>query len=112
MIAERKRIIHEPTGRKRMIQELAGWLPALILPTATLLQIVKIIRQGNSDGVSMSSWILFGIANLGTYVFTGRYTAIQTILGFLLTAILNFVIVLLIVYYNRKNSKQNALKTA
>ncbi len=85
-----------------MIQEIAGWFPAIILPTATLLQLIKIIKQGSSEGVSMSSWILFGIANLGTYIFTGKYTAIQTILGFLLTSFLNFVIVALIFYYDRK----------
>ncbi len=95
-----------------MIQELAGWLPALILPTATLLQLIKIIRQGHSEGVSLASWVLFGFANLGTYVFTGRYTAIQTILGFLLTAVLNFVIAGLIIFYNRKNAKSKALETA
>ncbi len=91
-----------------MIQEIAGWFPAIILPTATMLQLIKLLKQGSADGVSMSSWILFGIANLGTYVFTGRYTAIQTILGFLLTAILNFTIVVVILYYNRKATvKQN-----
>ena len=89
-----------------MIQEIAGWFPAIILPTATLLQLIKLLKQGSSEGVSMSSWILFGIANLGTYIFTGRYTAVQTILGFLLTAFLNFVIVGLIVYYNRKTVKK------
>ncbi len=89
-----------------MIQEIAGWFPAIILPTATILQLIKIVKQGSSEGVSMSSWILFGIANLGTYIFTGKYTAIQTLLGFLLTAFLNFIIVGLILYYNRKAVKE------
>ncbi len=75
------------------VTNLAGWIPAVILPTATLFQLIKIIRSKSADGVSLTTWILFGFANLGLYVFTEKYQAPQTLIGLLGTAVLNFIIV-------------------
>jgi uncharacterized protein with PQ loop repeat len=72
---------------------LAGWLPALFLPGATLAQLWKIARTRHTEGVSILTWLLFGFANLGIYIFTEKYGALQSILAQLLTAVLNFTIV-------------------
>ena len=78
--------------KKRLI-ELSGWLPAIIIPVATLLQCIEVFRADTVDAVSWPTWLLFGIANIGFYIYTEKYTSIQTILGFLGTAAIDFVIV-------------------
>lgn len=72
--------------------EIAGWLPAIIFPSATLIQLLTILRTGSVSGVSPLAWSLFGVANLSVYVYTEKYLALQTIIGFLGTALLNFII--------------------
>jgi len=81
---------------------IAGWVPAITLPLATLFQLIKLAKTRSSEGVSILTWLLFGFANLGIYIFTEKYWVIQSILAQLLTAVLNFVIVGLILYMRRK----------
>ena len=78
---------------KRRLIALAGWLPAVIIPLATLLQCIEVFRADSVEGVSWTTWLLFGIANIGFYIFTEKYTQLQSILGFLGTAVIDFVIV-------------------
>lgn len=78
---------------KRRLIEVAGWLPAIIIPVATLLQCIEVFRADSVEAVSWTTWLLFGIANIGFYIYTEKYTSIQTILGFLGTAAIDFVIV-------------------
>jgi uncharacterized protein with PQ loop repeat len=75
-----------------LLTQIAGWLPAIILPIAALIQLLKIIKNKHAQGVSSISWALFAIANIGAYAFTEKYFAIQSIFAFLLTAIINFAI--------------------
>lgn len=79
--------------------EAAGWLPAVILPVSTLLQLVKLVRARSAAGTSALAWALFGVANLGAWVFTGRLAAPQSLLAFLLPGILDVVIVALCLRY-------------
>jgi len=72
--------------------EIAGWIPAVVFPVATLLQLVKLHRESDARGLSRTTWILFGIANLGLYFYAEKYLAVQTIAGFLGTAALDFTI--------------------
>lgn len=72
--------------------ELSGWLPAIIFPAATLIQLVAILRSNTIKGVSPLTWTLFGIANISVYIYTEKYLAVQTIVGFLGTALLDFII--------------------
>ena len=72
--------------------DFAGWFPALILPLAALIQLVTIFRNRSTRGVSWVSWGLFGLANLMLYVYTQKYDDIQSILGLLGTAVVDFVI--------------------
>lgn len=74
------------------IVELSGWLPAIIFPTATLIQLIAILRSSDAKGVSPLTWTLFGIANIALYIYTEKYLAPQTIIGFLGTALADFVI--------------------
>jgi len=87
------------------LTNLAGWIPAIVLPTATLFQLVKIARAKSAEGVSLITWLLFGIANIGLYVFTEKYFAVQSLVGLLGTAALNFVIVGLILWLRRKGDR-------
>ena len=71
---------------------IAGWLPAVIFPAATLIQLIAILRNNSVRGVSPMTWTLFGIANIAVYIYTEKYLAPQTIIGFLGTALLDFAI--------------------
>jgi len=82
-----------------------GWLPAVILPLATIFQLVKIIKSKSVEGVSAVSWLLFFIANMGLYIYTQKYFEAQAILSMLLTAFLNLVIVFLLVHKKFKRGK-------
>lgn len=86
--------VSEPV-RKRLV-ELAGWFPALIIPAATGLQLLQLVQADTAAGVNWVTWLLFGIANLGFYVYTEKYTSIQAILAMLGTAVLDFIIVALV----------------
>ena len=81
---------------KRKLIELAGWLPALFIPIATLLQLLEVYNAPSVDGVSWTTWLMFGLANIGFYIYTEKYRSIQAILGFLGTAFIDFVIVVIV----------------
>ena len=68
--------------------ELAGWIPAIIFPSATSVQLIKIVREKTAVGLSVLTWILFGFANIGLYFYAEKYFALQSIIGLLGTAIL------------------------
>lgn len=77
------------------IAQFAGILPAIVFPTATSVQLYRIVRARSVVGISATSWILFGFANVALYVYAGRYAEWQLILGTLLTALLDFAIAIL-----------------
>jgi uncharacterized protein with PQ loop repeat len=81
---------------------LAGWIPAVVLPVASLVQLIKIIKVKEVKGVSLFTWLMFGLANTGLYFFTEKYFALQSLLGLLLTAILDFTVVGLIIHYKKR----------
>ncbi len=89
---------------KEVLTNLAGWMPAIILPLATITQLTKIVREKSAKGVSVVTWVMFGVANVGLYVFTEKYWALQSLIGLLGTAILDFTIVGFILFYGAKES--------
>lgn len=91
-----------------LITDIAGWIPAVILPTATFIQLVRLAVVRSAVGVSLSTWLLFGFANLGLYVYTEKYFEVQSILGLLVTAVLDFIIVAMIISYRNKPADQPA----
>ena len=85
---------------KRKLIEWSGWVPAIIIPVATILQLIQIFNAPTAEGVSWLTWLLFGLSNVGFYFFTEKYTSVQSILGFLGTALIDFVIVALVLIRN------------
>ncbi len=85
-----------------ILTDIAGWIPAIILPVATISQLAKIVQEKNAEGVSLITWFLFGVANIGLYLFTEKYFALQSVVGLLGTAILDFVIVAIALVYQNK----------
>ena len=64
--------------------------PSDHLPIATLIQLIALLRSNSLKGISPTTWTLFGIANISIYIYTEKYLAVQTIVGFLGTALLDF----------------------
>jgi hypothetical protein len=83
------------------INYLAGILPALIFPVATLVQLLRMVRKHSAEGVDVITWLLFGLANVALYIYAERYTEWQSIAGLLLTALLDFAIVALALFVYR-----------
>lgn len=86
------------------LAQVAGILPAIVFPTATFLQLWRMIRSRSAVGVSVLSWLLFGLANIALYIYTERYRDWQAISGLLLTAVLDFAIVGLALYSRSKTA--------
>ena len=83
--------------------QIAGWIPAIIFPLACLIQLVKIIRYRSVDGISAAAWMAFGLANISLYVYTEKYSSLQTIIGMLGSAAMDFIIAFLSFYYSQKS---------
>ncbi len=88
--------------------QLAGILPAIVFPAATLAQLIRMVRARSATGVNVSTWLLFGFANLAIYFYAERYTEWQAIVGMLLTAVLDFVIVALTLFGFRSAPRPTA----
>lgn len=88
---------------------VAGWLPAIIIPTATLIQLVSIFKNRSTAGVSGLTWLLFGIANIGLYVYTEKYTTVQSLVGLLASALLDFAIAILALTHYGASPTENPL---
>lgn len=87
------------------IIDLIGYIPAVIFPTATLLQLVHLLKEKNAEGVSLGAWSAFAVGNFSLYVYTEKYSDIQTILGLLGTGVLQLVIIALIMKYKKRRPK-------
>lgn len=81
--------------------QIAGILPAIVFPAATIVQLVRMVRARSAAGVSVATWLLFGFANLAIYIYAERYTEWQAIVGMLFTAVIDFVIVALALFRYR-----------
>lgn len=79
-----------------------GMIPAIIFPAATMIQIIHLLRVKNAAGVSALSWSAFAVGNLALYVYTEKYLEWQALLGLLGTALLQFYLIVLILYYQRQ----------
>ena len=93
--------------------EFLTWMPAVVLPGAALIQLVKLWKTHDPSGVSTLSWLLFGVANIGAYILfaqTGGYFSVQAIMAFLLTSVLNFWIVWTVLKYRFKPNENDELE--
>ena len=75
------------------IPQIVGILPAVVFPAATFQHLVRLVRRRNGATDNPMTWLLFGLANLAIYIYTERYTEWQAILGMLVTALVDFIIV-------------------
>lgn len=63
---------------------------------ATLLQLSAILRKRSAAGVDWLTWLLFGVANVGLYVYTEKYWDVQSVVGLLGSAVMDFAIACLV----------------
>ncbi|MFO0828171.1 MAG: hypothetical protein U0572_08470 [Phycisphaerales bacterium] len=77
----------------QLASQVLGWVPAIVFPTASLLQFAAILKAGTARGVSIASWSLFALANICLYVYLGKFTEPQAILSGLGTASCNLLVV-------------------
>lgn len=75
------------------IPQIVGILPAVVFPVATFQHLVRLVRRRAGAADNPMTWLLFGLANLAIYIYTERYTEWQAILGMLVTALVDFIIV-------------------
>lgn len=86
--------------------EVFGYIPAIVFPGATIIQLVHLYKSKNSDGVSALSWAAFMLGNLSLYIYTEKYTQLQSIIGLLLTSVLQLVIIAMVIKYRKKESSK------
>ncbi|WP_461534905.1 hypothetical protein [Spongorhabdus nitratireducens] len=85
--------------------EIAGILPALIFPGASLLQLFHLLKTKTSEGVSIPAWSAFAVGNISLYIYTEKYDQLQAIVGMLGTCVLQIIIVLLVIRYRAQDSR-------
>lgn len=85
--------------------DLCGWLPAIIFPTGSIIQLVKIVRAKTSQGVSLTTWNLFALANVATYIYIEKYFEWQSI-GFLIAALAQVGIVVAALKFKHSSSTE------
>jgi len=91
----------DPAALPSWLFTLLGWVPALIFPAASGLQLVTILVRRKADGVSIPAWALFALANICLFVYTEKYGEMESILGALGTAFLNICIVVAAIRYRK-----------
>ncbi len=82
--------------------KLAAWLPALILPGATIAQLLALLDSGRAENVSPLAWFMFMLANVGALYLgkpEGALSRLQMAPAFGLTAQLDLIIVAIVIVY-------------
>lgn len=82
--------------------EIIGYVPAIIFPAATMMQIWHLHKTKTSDGVPMLTWLAFALGNISLYIYAEKYDEMQSILGQLGTAALQFYVIWQIFHYRAK----------
>ena len=93
-----------------LVIHISGWIPAVIFPLASFFQLMKIAKEQSGDGVSALAWIAFGFANISLYIYTEKYSSLQTIIGMLGQAFIDFTIAFFAVYFRKKKLAKNDLE--
>lgn len=83
------------------IIDIIGYIPVVIFPTATIMQLWHLVKSKSSKGVSPVTWGAFALGNFSLYVYTEKYDEPQSIVSFLCTGALQIYIVFLIFKYKR-----------
>jgi len=86
------------------IIELIGYIPAIIFPAATIIQLLYMFKTKTSEGVSPLAWGAFALGNVSLYVYTEKYYELQSIIGLLVTSVLQLVIIVLVFKHRKTKS--------
>jgi uncharacterized protein with PQ loop repeat len=89
-------------GLPAWLFELLGWVPAVVFPGATLVQLFEIVRRKTAAGVSVTAWTAFAVANICLFLYTEKYGELESIMGALGTAAMNLCIVAAAWRYRKK----------
>jgi len=81
--------------------QILAWVPAIIFPAASGLQLLAILHKRNAEGVSVTAWAMFAVANMCLFIYTEKYTEMESILGALGTAGINVCIVVACFRYRK-----------
>jgi len=73
--------------------DAVGWVPAVVFPAASVLQLMALLRRGKSDGVSVLTWSLFAVANVCLYLTIGEWGRPQVIATTLGSALVQAIVV-------------------
>lgn len=88
--------------------EIIGFVPAIVFPAATIIQLVHLLKSKSAGGVSPGAWGSFAIGNVCLFTYTEKYDELQSIIGLLFTSLLQLYIVYLIYKYRRQASLATA----
>jgi len=75
--------------------DAVGWVPAIVFPAASVLQLVALLRAKSSAGVSWLTWSLFAFANVCLYMTVAEWTRPQVIVSTLGTAVIQALVVMM-----------------
>jgi hypothetical protein len=96
---------------KNDIASFIAWGPTFILIFAATLQLLKIILTKNIEGISSSSWFLFGVANIWVYFYVNRLFEMQSLVGLFCAGIIDFIIAYLaFTKYGKQKKKIKGIK--
>ena len=74
-----------------------GWVPSVVFPLASLIQLVSIVRRGRSSGVSLATWSMFALANVCLYLTIGEWSKPQVVISTLGTAAVQLAVLVVAV---------------
>jgi uncharacterized protein with PQ loop repeat len=86
----------------KFISKYAGFI-AILFPIAAGLQLFRIIKDKDIEGVSIFSWLFLSIGQFGCYFLAGKYGSIQSILAFIGAGVVNLSVALYTIYLKKKN---------
>jgi uncharacterized protein with PQ loop repeat len=88
--------------------EVIGFVPAIVFPVATIIQLVHLLKSKSAGGVSAGAWGSFAIGNVCLFTYTEKYDELQSIIGLLFTSVMQVYIVYLILKYRRQETLATA----
>jgi uncharacterized protein with PQ loop repeat len=81
--------------------EVIGYIPVIVFPVASLIQLYQLYQSKSAVGLSTATWIAFAIGNLSLYIYTEKYFEPQAIITLLGTFCVQVVVVLYALYLRK-----------
>lgn len=72
-----------------------GWVPAVVFPAASAVQLIVMLRGRTAAGVSRITWSMFAVANVCLFLYIENRFEVQAIATTLGTAAIQVAIVVL-----------------